>query len=64
MPGRIATDRFMTCVALTRGDDHYVVRYEKGNETKLLSTLVDYAESKDLNFTWLDVLLIMHRLKV
>jgi len=30
-----------------------------GREAELIATLVDCAEDKDLNFTWLDVLLIL-----
>jgi len=64
MQTRIALENPMPYVALARGDDCYVFRYEKGNEAELLSTLMDYAEDADLNFTWLDVLLILRGLKV
>ena len=57
-------DRPMRYVAIARGRDRYVLRYEKGGEAKLLSTLIEYAGDKDLNLTWLDVLLIMHKLKL
>lgn|GEM_PF-6103501 len=60
----IAIDNPMPYVALARGDDYYVFRYEKGNEAELVSTIMEYADSADLNFTWLDVLLILRRLKV
>ena len=64
MPGRTVTEIPLVCVALQRADDHYVFRYEKGNEAKLLASLIDFAENDDLTFTWVDVLLIMRRLKV
>ena len=65
MSGRTATQpRSMTCVALKRGEDHYVFQYERGNESELLAALMDCAENDDVTFTWLDVLLIMRRLKV
>ena len=41
-------------IALNRGNDYYIFRYSKGNEAELISTLVEYAQNKDLNFTWME----------
>ena len=64
MPGRTATKAHMTSIALKRAGNHYVFRYERGNESELLAALIDCATNDDMTFTWLDVLLIMRRLKV
>jgi hypothetical protein len=60
---RMTLDRPLPYVALCRGGDHYIFRYEKGREAQLFSTLVELAENEDLNFTWLDILLILHEVK-
>ncbi|HUS57756.1 MAG TPA: hypothetical protein VM141_03810 [Planctomycetota bacterium] len=51
-------------IALNRGRDYFIFRYSKGNEAELISTIVEYAQNEDLNFTWSDVLLILRRLKM
>jgi len=64
MHTRPAIESPTACVALSRGNDYYLFRYEEGSEAELLSTIIEYAGAPDLNFTWLDVLLILHQLKV
>jgi len=64
MHGEIALNLSLPYVALARDKDYYLFRYTKGNEADLISTLIDYAEDERLNFTWLDVLLIMHQMKL
>jgi len=51
-------------IALNRDRDCFIFRYSKGNEAELISTIVEYAQNEDLNFTWSDVLLILRRLKM
>jgi len=60
MRDRMAVDNHLACITLTRGREHYVFRYEEGREAELFSALIDTAQDEDLNFTWLDVLLVLH----
>ncbi len=54
----------MQYVAISRGDHFYIFRYQPQTESELVDALIDCAENESLNFTWLDVLLIMRKLKL
>ena len=54
----------MQYVTLCRGDHFYIFRYLPETESELVDALTECAENENLNFTWLDVLLIMRRLKL
>jgi len=62
MRDRMPVQEKISSVTLTRGGEHYVFRFEQGNEADLFSALVESAEDENLNFTWLDVLLVLHQL--
>ena len=66
MRGRILRENTLSLpyIALNRDSDYFIFRYSKGNEAELISTLVEYAQDEDLNFSWVDVLLILRQLKV
>ena len=64
MRNRRLLDRPMPYIALNRNHEYFIFRYEKGQEARLISTLIDCAENDELNFTWTDVVLILRQMKV
>jgi hypothetical protein len=59
---RASVQKPLPYLAVSRGGHKYVFRYEEGNEGKLITTLLEYADNPELNLTWLDVLLILRKL--
>ena len=49
-------------LSLVRGSDHFVFRYESGQEARVLDALVDMVNSPDVAFDWFDAAVLSHQL--
>jgi hypothetical protein len=47
---------------LVKGKHKFCFRYEVGQESKVLDTLVDYVNRRDLCFDWFDAAVLSHQL--
>jgi hypothetical protein len=52
----------MKTLSLVKGRHHYCFRYEVGEEAKVLDTLVDMVNRRDLAFDWFDAAVLSHQL--
>jgi hypothetical protein len=52
----------MKSLSLVKGRHHYCFRYEVGEEAKVLDTLVDMVNRRDLAFDWFDAAVLSHQL--
>ena len=49
-------------LSLVKGGQHYCFRYEVGHEAKVLDSLVDMVNRRDLGFDWFDAAVMSHQL--
>jgi hypothetical protein len=49
-------------ISLVKGKEHFCFRYETGQESKVLSAMVDMVHERDLCFDWFDAAVLSHQL--
>jgi hypothetical protein len=49
-------------LALVKGDQYYLFRYEAGTENKVLDELCEMVHKKNCNFDWFDAAILSHQL--
>ena len=49
-------------LSLVKGDQKFFFRYEPGNETEVLQSLVDLVNRRDVSFDWFDAAVLSHQL--
>ena len=52
----------MKTISLLKGHQQYFLRYEVGQEAKVLESLVDMVHQRDLCFDWFDAAVLSHQL--
>jgi len=56
-----AADQMKT-LSLVKGRQHYCFRYEVGQEGKVLDSLVEMVNRRDMAFDWFDAAVLSHQL--
>jgi hypothetical protein len=49
-------------LSLVKGQQHYCLRYESGEEAKVLDALVEMVNQRELSFDWFDAAVMSHQL--
>jgi hypothetical protein len=49
-------------ISLMKGRQHFCFRYEAGQESKVLDSLVEMVHRRDLSFDWFDAAVMSHQL--
>ena len=49
-------------LSLVKGRHHFVFRYQVGDEAKVLESLVEMVNRRDLPFDWFDAAVLSHQL--
>jgi hypothetical protein len=52
----------MKMLSLMKGRHHFCFRYEAGDEAKVLESLVEMVNRRDLPFDWFDAAVLSHQL--
>ena len=52
----------MKTLSLVKGKDHFCFRYEVGQEAKVLESLIEMVNARDLSFDWFDAAVLSHQL--
>ena len=52
----------MKTLSLVKGRNHFCFRYEVGQEAKVLDTLVEMVQKRELCFDWFDAAVLSHQL--
>jgi hypothetical protein len=52
----------MKTLSLVKGRQHFCFRYEAGQEGKVLDSLVEMVNRRDLAFDWFDAAVLSHQL--
>jgi hypothetical protein len=62
MPGRGSDASMMKTLSLVKGKEHFCFRYEVGQESKVLESLVEMVNRRELAFDWFDAAVLSHQL--
>ena len=57
-----ATQPETRTLSLVKGRHHYCFRYEIGQETRVLGSLVEMVHNRELSFDWFDAAVLSHQL--
>lgn len=49
-------------VCLVKGDHQFRIRFQEGDEMKVVSALADLARDPELEFDWFDAAILSHQL--
>jgi len=49
-------------LSLVKGRHHFCFRYEAGQESEVLSAMLEMVHNRDLNFDWFDAAVLSHQL--
>ena len=49
-------------LSLSKGKHHFCFKYEAGQESQVLDTLVDMVHRRDVPFDWFDAAVLSHQL--
>lgn len=49
-------------LSLSKGQHHFCFKYEAGQESQVLDTLVDMVHRRDVPFDWFDAAVLSHQL--
>ena len=52
----------MKTLSLVKGKEHFCFRYEIGQEGKVLESLIEMVNARDLSFDWFDAAVLSHQL--
>ena len=52
----------MKTLSLVKGNEHFCFRYEVGQEAKVLESLIEMVNARDLSFDWFDAAVLSHQL--
>ena len=52
----------MKTLSLVKGKEHFCFRYEIGQEAKVLESLIEMVNARDLSFDWFDAAVLSHQL--
>jgi hypothetical protein len=52
----------MKTLSLVKGRNHFCFRYEVGQEAKVLDSLVEMVQKRELCFDWFDAAVLSHQL--
>jgi hypothetical protein len=52
----------MKTLSLVKGREHFCFRYEVGQEAKVLESLIEMVNARDLSFDWFDAAVLSHQL--
>ena len=52
----------MKTLSLVKGRHHFCFRYEVGQETSVLNSLVELVHRRDIPFDWFDAAILSHQL--
>ena len=53
----------MKTLSLVKGRQYFCFRYEVGQEAKVLESLIEAVNRRDLSFDWFDAALVSHQLR-
>ena len=56
------TSGTMKTLSLVKGKEHFCFRYEVGQEAKVLESLIEMVNARDLSFDWFDAAVLSHQL--
>ena len=56
------TKTAMKTLNLVKGDQQFCFRYEAGQESQVLESLIDMVNRRDLAFDWFDAAVLSHQL--
>lgn len=56
------TTSTMKTLSLVKGKEHFCFRYEVGQEAKVLESLIEMVNARDLSFDWFDAAVLSHQL--
>ena len=57
-----ATADTMKTLSLVKGNQHFCFRYEVGQESKVLESLIEMVNRRDMAFDWFDAAVLSHQL--
>ena len=49
-------------LSLVKGKEHFCFRYETGQESRVLESLIEMVNRRDLAFDWFDAAVLSHQL--
>jgi hypothetical protein len=49
-------------LSLVKGNEHFCFRYEAGQEAKVLDSLIELVNRRDVAFDWFDAAVLSHQL--
>jgi hypothetical protein len=52
----------MKTLSLVKGSEHFCFRYEVGQESKVLDSLIELVNRRDVAFDWFDAAVLSHQL--
>lgn len=52
----------MKTLSLVKGKEHFCFRYEVGQESKVLESLIEMVNARELSFDWFDAAVLSHQL--
>lgn len=55
-------DTTVKTLSLVKGSEHFLFRYETGEEAKVLDALIEMVNRRDLAFDWFDAAVLSHQL--
>ena len=56
------SEAVMKTLSLVKGTEHFCFRYEVGQEAKVLDSLIDLVNRRDVAFDWFDAAVLSHQL--
>jgi hypothetical protein len=55
-------DKAMKTLSLVKGDQQFCFRYQIGEESKVLESLIEMVNRRELPFDWFDAAVLSHQL--
>jgi hypothetical protein len=56
------SEAVMKTLSLVKGAEHFCFRYEVGQESKVLDSLIELVNRRDVAFDWFDAAVLSHQL--
>ncbi len=56
------SEAVMKTLSLVKGTEHFCFRYEVGQEAKVLDSLIELVNRRDVAFDWFDAAVLSHQL--
>jgi hypothetical protein len=61
-PSNKDSQRGMKTLSLVKGNQHFCFRYQVGEEQKVLESLIEMVNRRELPFDWFDAAVLSHQL--